>query len=57
MVFSMNDNGARKFLPILKESPIYSSLSPEEKEELLQRLAETYPEFEGDVDDQYEDYN
>jgi len=53
----MNDHGARKFLPILMESPLFTTLSLEERQELLQRLTENYPGFKGDADDQSKDDN
>lgn len=48
----MREHDISKFEPILMESSLYVTLSNEEKKSLLERLAESYPSFEGESDEQ-----
>jgi hypothetical protein len=47
----MNESQKKKFLSILMESPLYMTLSLEERRSLLERLAESYPCFEDETHD------
>jgi len=48
----MHEHDTRKFLSILMESPFYMTLSLKERKSLLERLAESYPSFEDETDEQ-----
>jgi len=48
----MHERDTRKFLSIVMESPLYMTLSLKERKSLLERLAESYPSFEDETDEQ-----
>jgi hypothetical protein len=48
----MHEHETRKLISILMESPFYMTLSLKERKSLLERLAESYPSFEGETDEQ-----
>ncbi len=45
-----HEHETRKFISILMESPFYLTLSLKERQSLLERLAESYPFFDGEAD-------
>ena len=49
---AMHEHDTRKFISILMESPFYMTLSLKERKSLLERLAESYPSFEDETDEQ-----
>ena len=53
---SMHEKEARKFVSILMESPLYMTLSLQERKSLLERLSESYPSFEGETDEEDGDH-
>jgi len=48
----MHEREAKNFISILMDSPLYLTLSLEERKALLERLAESYPSFQGETDEQ-----
>lgn len=53
----MHEHETRQFVSILMESPLYMTLSLKERKSLLERLAESYPTFEGEADEENGDHN
>jgi len=49
---AMHEHDTRKFVSILMESPLYMTLSLKERKALLERMAESYPSFEDETDEQ-----
>ncbi len=54
---AMHEHEMRQFVSILMESPFYMSLSLEERRSLLERLAESYPTFADETDEQDRDHD
>ncbi len=54
---TIHEREIRQFVSILMESPFYMSLSLEERRSLLERLAESYPEFAAEPHEQDGDHD
>ena len=54
---AMHEHEVRKFISVLMESPLYMTLSLKERQSLLERLAESYPFFDGETDKEENEYN
>ncbi len=52
----MHEHEKKQFISILMESPLYMTLSLEERKSLLERLTESYPSFERETDEQDSDH-
>jgi hypothetical protein len=48
---AMHEHEMRKFISILMESPFYMTLSLKERQSLLERLAGSYPYFDGETEE------
>ncbi len=53
---AMNEHETGTLVSILMESPLYMTLSLKERKALLERLAESYPTFEGGPNEQDSDH-